>query len=129
MTAPTGHLAVSDDPGERGHTSVSPRVIERIAEAAAAEIPQTVSRQRTVLGVDVGAEHAARVTAKVNGTRAAIRLDLTVVYPASVPAVGAAVRRGVVQRIATMAGLEVVSVDVHVSTLVPEYTGSSVRVR
>ena len=101
VTAPPSPLTV---PGQRGRTTIADRVVAKIATRAVAEVGQA-------------GESPARVTARVNGNLAMIEMRLSLAYPAPVRSLTREVRRHVMERVATLTGIEVRHVDIEVACL------------
>ena len=91
------------EPAERGATTVSGRVIAKIAARAATE-------NHDLVGLP-------RASATVSGQIATVRLGLTVRYPEPLPPVTARVRDLVRRRVRALTGINVASVDINVDRL------------
>lgn len=107
-------------PEERGSTTLSDRVIEAMAVHIIAEVDQVSGAARRVFGVTAGSEHAERrprVTAEVHGSVCALRVRLSVRYPAPVAQVSEEVRQHLIDRLAALADLQVRAVDITVTAL------------
>lgn len=102
-----------NEPDLRGVTRISPVVVEKIAQRAASEMPEIVTPDTPITGGGVGPHVRAR--AEVRGGEARITLGLGVSYPARLIEVASAVRAEVSERVASLAGVRVVEVDVEVS--------------
>jgi uncharacterized alkaline shock family protein YloU len=70
-----------------------------------------------------------KASAHVDASIALIRLEISVRWPASVPAVSAAVREHVRARLAELTGLKVAEVTIRVTDLVTEAAQPTRRVR
>lgn len=117
VAAPPSPLTV---PGQRGRTAVADRVVAQIATRAVAEVGQTGGTARQLIGLPLGrqtGEGPARVSARVNGNLAMIEMRLSLAYPAPVRGLTREVRRHVMERVATLTGIEVRHVDIEVSCL------------
>ena len=117
VAAPPSPLTV---PGQRGRTTIADRVVARIAARAVAEVGQTGGAARQLIGLTVGrqtGEGPARVSARVNGNLAMIEIRLTLAYPAPVRSLSREVRSHVMQRVASLTGIEVRHVDIEVARL------------
>ena len=115
--APPSPLTV---PGQRGRTAVADRVVAQIATRAVAEVGQTGGAARQLIGLTVGrqtGEGPARVSARVNGNLAMIEMRLTLAYPAPVRSLTREVRGHVMERVASLTGIEVRHVDIEVASL------------
>lgn len=103
-----------------GVTTITDRVVERIAGQAATEVPFAGGSARRVLGVAVGEDREQdrpHVAAHVQGGTVTVDVTMSVVYPEPVEEVAQAVRRNVEQRVATLTGLDVAQVDITVTSL------------
>jgi uncharacterized alkaline shock family protein YloU len=99
---------------QRGRTEIAERVVSRIAARAAGEVAR-VSKvgERGPLTFRGGAR------ATVDGDLTALRLDVTVEYPAPLLHVADEVRQHVSERIHTLTGLAVGHIDIDVTNVVP----------
>ncbi len=97
-------------PAERGHLDIRDRVVERVAERAALEVPGVVRHSGT-LGRVTGRD-LPRVDATVAGGRVRVRLDVAVEWPNPLPDTASAVRSTVAERLAALTGMTVDAVDV-----------------
>jgi uncharacterized alkaline shock family protein YloU len=110
----------ADDPGERGRTTIADRVIERIAVQAVSEVGAAGGSARRMLGVAVGGaglDQDAQVAVTVAGGTAALAVQLSVAYPASVARTAREVRQRLVERIEELTGHAVSRVDVTVTAV------------
>jgi uncharacterized alkaline shock family protein YloU len=113
-------------PSQRGSTTIADRVIEQMASIAANEVDGVVglggSLSRAmgqVVGRVRGKEHTTPgVEVEVSATQAAVDLMVRMHYPASIPEVTDEIRRRVVERIGSLAGLQVVEVNIAIIDLV-----------
>lgn len=115
----------STPPEQRGSLTIADRVVERMAATIASEVEQVGGAARRVLGVTAGredADKAPRVTAQIRGHACSLRVRLSVCYPHPVGEVTERVRRQLVDRIATLAGLQVRTVDITITALHPQST-------
>jgi uncharacterized alkaline shock family protein YloU len=116
---------------EFGLISINDRVVERIAARATIEIPDAGGAAPRVLGRSLGSLAAApagmrataldslpKSSADVDGSLAVLELAISVRWSASIPAVTAAVRNHVRERIAEFTGLNVLEVQITVTDLV-----------
>ena len=120
MPAPRTPL---DAPGQRGRTAIADRVVARVATQAVTEVAQTGGAARQLIGFTLGRETGqgpARVFARVDGNLAMIEMRLTLAYPAPVRSLTREVRRHVMERVASLTGIEVRHVDIEVASLLLE---------
>jgi uncharacterized alkaline shock family protein YloU len=99
---------------QRGRTDIAERVVSRIAARAAGE----VARVRKV-GERGPLTFRGGIRATVDGELTALRLNVTVEYPAPLLQVADEVRRHVTERIRTLTGLAVGHIDIDVTNVVP----------
>ena len=99
---------------QRGRTEIAERVVSRIAARAAGE----VARVRKV-GERGPLTFRGGARATVDGELTALRLDVTVEYPAPLLHVADEVRQHVSERIHTLTGLAVGHIDIDVTNVVP----------
>jgi uncharacterized alkaline shock family protein YloU len=115
--------------GELGTISISESVVAKLAARAAVEIPDAGAAAPRLLGRSLSGAGGLGVretsltglpkaSASVDGSIALIRLELSVRWPASVPAVTTAVRAHVRTRLAELTGLHVPEVTIAVTDLV-----------
>ena len=109
------------EPAERGATRIADRVVAGIASQAAREALRTLPHADQATGarppaatVEVRRPGGARSQRR---SRARVRLTVEVGYPADLRAIGAAVRRRVVERVGDLAGMDVPEVHVQVERL------------
>ena len=113
---------------ELGTISIADRVVTKIAATAAAENPDAGAAVARMLGRAVpGAGHLGvrgtdlgalpKTTVEVDGSKAFVHLEISVRWPASIPAVTERVRRHVRDRVAELTGLDVDEVHIVVSDL------------
>lgn len=117
LAAPPTPLAV---PEQRGRTTIADRVVARVATRAVAEVAQTGGAARQLIGITLGrqtGEGPARVSAHIDGNLAMIEMRLTLAYPAPVRTLSREVRRHVMERVASLTGIEVRHVDIEVARL------------
>ena len=114
--AASGPAAGPDEAGDRGSLHVALSVVRRIAEHAADSTEGTVRTERRVVGVGLG---EAGATAKVSGygDQVDLRLEVPLAYPAPIALTVDAVRGNVRERVQTLTGYAVRSLDVTVSAL------------
>ena len=97
------------DPGARGTLTVSDRVVQKVARAAAARVPGVASTSSGMLGRDLPA-----VTARTRGTRAQVEVDVALAWPALASPTAQLVRDEVAAAVARYAGVRTDRVDVRV---------------
>jgi uncharacterized alkaline shock family protein YloU len=106
--------------GQRGRTTIADRVVAKVATQAVAEVAQTGGAARELIGITLGRQTGqgpARVSARVDGNLAMIEVRLTLAYSAPVRTVSREVRRHVMERVASLTGIEVRHVDIEVARL------------
>ncbi|MEU8676444.1 hypothetical protein [Streptomyces sp. NPDC048560] len=103
MTAVSDRVAAA----ERGETRIADRVVAKIAAQAAREAISELPKE----GV------APRATVTVHRDMARVRVSLELGYPSDIGRQCGAVRRQVVERVGTLAGMEVPEVAVQVERL------------
>ena len=105
-----------DEAAERGRLEIAWSVVRKIAEHAADLTEGTTSVPRRVAGLGLG---QTRSSAKVQGygDQVDVRLELPLVYPAPIAVAVEAVRGNVRERVETLTGYRVRSLDVTVSAL------------
>ena len=104
------------DPADRGVTTIADRVVEKIAAAAAAEVPHVVGLRRRLVGRDFGTA-AVRAGAQLDGSVGVLTLDLGVEYPAPVRATTRQVRAHVLERVESLCAVRLDHVDITVAML------------
>lgn len=113
--------------GELGTISISESVVAKLAAQATVEIPDAGAAAPRLLGRSLAGGPGLRATsltgvpkasAHVDGSIALVRLEISVRWPASVPAVTAAVREHVRSRLVQLTGLQVPEVTIQVTDLV-----------
>jgi len=125
---------------ELGVISIRDSVVAKLAAQAAVEIPDAGAAAPRLLGRSLSGAGGLGVratsltglpkaTAEVDGSIALIRLEISVRWPASVPAVTAAVRDHVRTRLGELTGLHVPEVAIDVSDLVTAADRPARRVR
>jgi uncharacterized alkaline shock family protein YloU len=95
-------------------------VVAQVATRAVAEVAQAGGVTRQLIGITIGhqaGQGPARVSARVDGNLAMIEIRLTVAYAAPVRTLTREVRRHVMERVATLTGIEVRHVDIEVARL------------
>jgi uncharacterized alkaline shock family protein YloU len=121
-----------------GMISINDIVVEKLAGRAAIEVPDAGAAAPRVLGRSVTAGALGvrqtsltglpKASADVDGSTVVLALAISVRWPASVPAVAAAVRDHVRGRVSELTGLTVTEVTIAVTDLVTELP-SAPRVR
>jgi uncharacterized alkaline shock family protein YloU len=108
--------AADDEVGGRGRLDIAFGVVRRIAEHAADSTEGTVRTERRVAGLGFG---EAGASAKVSGygDQVDVRLEVPLAYPAPIALTVDAVRGNVRERVQTLTGYAVRSLDVTVSAL------------
>jgi uncharacterized alkaline shock family protein YloU len=125
---------------ELGTITISESVVAKLAARAAMEIPDAGAAAPRLLGRSLSGAGGLGVrptsltslpkaSAHVDGSVALIRLEVSVRWPASVPAVTTAVREHVRTRVGDLTGLIVAEVTLHVSDLVTDLGPPARRVR
>jgi uncharacterized alkaline shock family protein YloU len=130
--APTGRHTTPadniDEMNERGRTSLSDRVIEKTAAAAALEVDHVHGAARGLAAAVFNTDPAVGVQATIDGHLAQLRLDVEVDYPVSLRKVTRNLRRHVSDRVQALCEITVTDVDVHVTAL-RQHTQEHRRVR
>jgi uncharacterized alkaline shock family protein YloU len=115
---------------ELGTISVDESVVSKIAARAAAEVPDAGGSAPRVLGKSLaGASRLPGVrstslttlpktSVRIDGAFALVQLELSVLWPSSIPAVTQRVRQHVRQRLNELTGLRVAEVTIKVTDLV-----------
>lgn len=106
--------------GERGRTTIADRVVEKIAARAVDEVELAAGAPPTLLGLrltEAKPGHRPRVEATVHDGVVSVRVSMSVRWPESVRTVAAAVRGRVAERLHTLTGLRVATVDIDVPAL------------
>jgi len=126
------------EPGARGRLEVADRVVQRIAEAAAAGVdgvaPRTTSdgsltgSVTTAVGGALG-RSLPRASCVVAGSRVRVEVEVATLWPRPAAEVAARVRDGVAERLETLAGVRVDAVAVTVAKVVRATTPARARVR
>jgi uncharacterized alkaline shock family protein YloU len=113
----------ADDRATRGHTTVAPAVVERIAARVATEVPgvraEAVSTVRSWFGADTSADGRPAIGADADlaGGHAELRLTVGVEWPRQVVATAERVRRIVTSEVRRLAGVHVCRIDIEVTDL------------
>jgi uncharacterized alkaline shock family protein YloU len=98
-----------------GRTTLADRAVERTAAKAITEIDEVGGTARWTLGDTLNV--AAQVSATVDDTTAALRVQLSIAYPASVARTTQQVRSHLIRRLHELTGLAVTRVDITVTAL------------
>ena len=117
--------------GEMGNTTISNAVVSQIAGIAAQEVEKVQMGGGTsaavggflqsVTGSPGGANYSRGVTVEVGEEETAVDLTMTVEYGQSIPRITDAVRRNVINRVESLAGLRVTEVNITVNDVqIPE---------
>lgn len=116
--------------GRRGSLVVSDKAVQRIAAAAALEVPGVAPRSTSAsaLGSALGRTYP-RVDCQVAGHRVRAEVQIVTHWPQPAARVAAEVREHVAQRLRTLAALEADSVEVHVEKVVRPTTPERRRVQ
>ena len=134
------HAAPAVGRSELGTINIGDSVVAKLAAQAAVEIPDAGAAAPRLLGRSLSGagglgvrttslSGAPKASAQVDGSIALIRLEISVRWPASAPAVTAAVREHVRVRLAELTGLQVPEVTILVTELVTEVSQPARRVR
>lgn len=110
-------LPMRPEAAERGRTTVSDLVVERIGTALTSEFDGVGGAARRVIGVAVSGDRDAQVSAHVDGGAVTLAVRCSVRYPAPVGATTEALRRHLCTRVAELTGLRVRRVDITVVAL------------
>jgi len=102
-------VAPATAPGARGTLTVSDRVVQKVARAAASLVPGVVEAPAGLLGRDL--PHAS---ARTHGTRAQVEVDVALAWPAPAAATARRVRDAVEDAVERFAGVQADRVDVRV---------------
>ncbi len=103
-----------------GQTTMAARAVEHIATQAITEIADVGGTKNWLLGEALATsaeERSAEVSAVVDETTAALRVRLSIAYPASVTRTTERVRAHLVHRLHELTGLTVTRVDIAVTAL------------
>jgi uncharacterized alkaline shock family protein YloU len=113
---------------ELGMITISSQVVARLAAGAALEVADAGAAAPRLMGRSVAGAGALgirqtsltglpKAKADVDGSRVMLELSISVRWPASVPAVSAAVREHVTKRVRELTGLIVTEVAISVTDL------------
>ena len=108
---------------ERGHTIISPKVVEKIAGRAASEVDGVGGVHASGLGrfadlLSASDKRETQAHAEVDRASTAVDLVVSVRYPEPVGVVATRVRQHVIERLHELTGLEVGEVNVSIPELV-----------
>lgn len=127
-----GHAAPHPAPvraEDRGQTTIQPRVIEAIAVRIVGDEPGVGGVARRMLGAPrsgADPDRAPRVEAMLAGDVVALRVRLSVSYPAPVHAVTDRLRHRLIERVEELTGKQVGAVEIVVAALHRPDTGRRV---
>lgn len=107
------------DPGERGTLVIKDRAVQRIAEAAALQVPGVVPAAQSTgsIGAALGRAYP-RVDCDVAGGRVRAEVEIVGLWPVPATQLGAQVRAAVTEQLEQLAGLRVDAVDVTIAKVV-----------
>lgn len=114
---------------ELGTISIADSVVRKVAAQAALHVPNAGGAAPRVLGKSLAGANLPGVretslttlpktSVRVDGSLALVELELSVRWPASIPAVTQEVRRQVQQRVSELTGMQVAEVTIKVTDLV-----------
>ena len=115
----SGHASAESEPHSRGKLVLSKRVVEKIASQAALEIATAGGRSGGFLGFGSHADLSSRptVSATLSGRTATIEVEVAIAYPNPIGPAAEQVRRQMMERVSSLAGVHVSRVDVTVTAL------------
>lgn len=114
----------------RGGLEIADRVVEKIAAQAVSEVEYATGVSRQVLGLGRSPSRTtARVSARVDGDIAIVRVVMAVLWPEPVPEITQRVREQIVARLAQLASVQTAEVDIEVGGLPTSYGTRPKRVR
>jgi uncharacterized alkaline shock family protein YloU len=105
---------------ERGRTTLTDSVVQRVATALVGDIDGVGGTAQRLLNVAVGGpgfERSAQVNAHVDGNIATLTVRCSVAYPAPVASTTEILRTYLVARLGVLTGLDVRRVDITVTAL------------
>lgn len=110
------------DQGGPGRTTIAPRVVERLAVAAAREADSSTRARARDRGGLTGMVRGSlpRASAVVAGQTSRIEVRVAASWPESLASVAARVRDHVGARVTELAGIDVTAVDVVVAEIVTQ---------
>ncbi|MEP6599811.1 MAG: Asp23/Gls24 family envelope stress response protein [Actinomycetota bacterium] len=113
---------------ELGAVTLTERVVSKIVARAVTEVPEAGSAKPRILGRAVGAGVPGvrqtqlggqpKVSVDVDLSVATVEVSISVRWPASIPAVSAAVRARIIERLDELTGLSITDVRIHVTDVV-----------
>ena len=115
--SPTDDSDTTSSVDKRGRTSLSDKVIEKTAAAAALEVDHVHGTSKGLAAAVLHTDPAVGVRATLDGHLAQLRLDIEVDYPVSLRTVTRNLRRHVSDRVQALCEITVTDVDVHVTAL------------
>ncbi len=115
----SGHANALSEPRSRGRLVLSKRVVEKIASQAALEIATAGGRSGGFFGFGSHADLSSRPTVRANlsGRTATIDVEVAIAYPHPIGPAAEQVRRQMMERVSSLAGVRVSRVDVTVTVL------------
>lgn len=117
MTKVAGPVATTDDgAAERGSLEIAWSVVRKVAEHAADLTEGTTTVRRRLAGLGRG-DAGSKASITGYGDQIDVRLEVPLVYPAPIALAVEAVRGNVRERVETLTGYRVRSLDVTVSAL------------
>jgi uncharacterized alkaline shock family protein YloU len=108
-----------DEAGGRGNLVIKERVVERIAGAAALQVPGVApaAASTSTVGAALGRAYP-RVDCDVAGRRVRAHVEIVGLWPSPAARLGAEVRDAVTEQLQRLAGLRVDAVDVTIANVV-----------
>jgi len=108
-----------DEAGTRGRLVIKDKVVERIAEAAALQVPGVAPAAASTgtVGAALGRAYP-RVDCDVAGGRVRAHVEIVGLWPNPAARLGADVRDAVTEQLQRLAGLRVDAVDVSIAKVV-----------
>lgn len=115
----SGRAGAQREPRSRGKLVLSRQVVEKIASQAAMEIPTARGRSGGLFGIGSHADLSSRpkVSADLSGRTATVHVEVAIGYPAPIARAAEQVRRHVMERVSSLAGVQVSRVDVTITAL------------
>ena len=111
---PAENTGPGTDPARRGSLSVHPRVVDKIARRAVADVPGVATETAGALDQVLG-RRLPSVDTDLAGRRARLTIEIAIGWPQSAGDVAAAVRSRVAQQVSRLIGIDVDAVDVTVA--------------
>ena len=115
------------DPEERGSTTVSPAVVQRIAEVEVCRVPGVVATGSGLEKV-VGRQYP-KVNANVAGARARLSMEIAVAWPLPLADTCARARDTLISRLEELTGLSIDAVDITAAKVVQPEPPTTRRVQ